>query len=329
MPTTPDGISSKPPGTDVVTDTTISSLTFNSLITDIYQALNKVKQVTQGGTGAQTVLDAAKNLGVVTLADFAGTATVGGPPNIITFTTLRVYTAYSNEMRIVARMGSDSTTGGTNGNVDSLGAKAIKTIGPAGTEIDIGTGDWYQGSIREFRYVSTANSGNGALILIQSGGGAAKALYEYRIPYSTSTTMTASSWTTWPLDTEVYDPSALGSVAANTLTVARAGLLRWSAYASPSATTATDNTFVKTRLFNVTNSAVVKTGSIIGVATGSEGSKRIGGLSTGAGQVEAGKQYRIQYYVFTTGGSANFNGWSTIGAPDLGDVLSLQVTLEA
>lgn len=329
MPTTPDGISSKPPGTDAVTDTTISSLTFNSLIADIYQALNKTKVVAQGGTGGQTILDAAKNLNVVTLADFAGTATVGGTPTAITFTTLRVYTAYSNEMRIVARMGSDSTTGGTNGNVDSLGAKAVKTIGPAGTEIDIGTGDWYQGSIREFRYVSTANSGNGALILIQSGGGAAKALYEYRIPYSTSTAMTTNAWTTWPLDTEVYDPSGLGAVASNTLTAARSGLARWSAYASPVASGAASNTFVKTRLFNVTNSVVVKTGSLIGAANGGEGSNRVGGLSTGAGLVEAGKQYRIQYYVFTTAGSANFNGWSTIGAPDLGDVLSLQVTLEA
>lgn len=260
--------------------------------------------------------------------DLGGGLVSAGSASVMTLTISRDIAAYADGFRTAFRAGT-TNTGATTLNINSKGAKPIKIFDGGSGEIDVKGGQIRAGGIYEVAYSSIANGGLGAFILLNVGGGAATAVFERRVAYNSSTTLTTGAWTTWPLDVEVSDPSDLGALASDTLTVSRNGRVRWEAYASPFAASAADSTFVKTRLFNVTNSSIIKTGSLIAVGNGNDGVVRIGGVSVGSAPVEAGKAYRVQYYVFTTGGSANFNGFGLIGAPDLGDILSLQVTLEA
>tara|TARA_R110000851_G_scaffold12862_2_gene44274 strand:+ start:5807 stop:7249 length:1443 start_codon:yes stop_codon:yes gene_type:complete len=92
-----------------------------------------------------------------------------------------------------------------------------------------------------------------------------------------------TSWTTRDLNTELYDPDGLVSIAANAFTVTKSGWVEWEAlFYKP--------TRVRTRLYDVTNSAVVSY-SLSGYNNNAD---NMVAPSTGGGQVTAGQTYRIE-----------------------------------
>lgn len=332
MPTTPDGISSQPPGTKAVTQTVVSSAKYNTVNDDIYAGLNKVKPISQGGTGATGIVDAAKGLQTPLLADLAGTHTVGGTATDIVITTLRGWETLSNDMLIsfIAAADSEANDDGTTLEVDQTAETIFKKPGPGGEEINIGAGDWYEGGLVTARYVSNANNGAGAFILVGSSGAGVHAIYEYRVAYNNSTALTANAWTTWPLDQMVSDPSGLAVLSANKLEITRSCKMTAKASARLSAIGAASNTIVKIRIFNVDDNVPVKNGNNMHVGNGGDGTTAATLTSEVVAMAEAGKEYRVEYYFWTNSGSANFGQGGTGGMPAaLGDVLSLLVELEA
>lgn len=328
MPTSSDGISTQPPGTEAVSGQKVDSLKWNAVNTDSYAAHNKVKVVAQGGTGGQTVIEAAVNLTIPLLADFAGTHTVGGTATALTLTTQRAYEELANLMRLPFRAASDSAAGGTTINVDGLGAKAVKKIGPGGTESDIGVGDWYQGGIAELRYVSAAASGAGAFVLMQAAGGGAYAVYKHTVPYNDYATMSTNTWFTYPISSEAYDPSGLGALSSNVITPARNGRLEWRVSCTATAGEA-DSTAFLSRLIKNSDNTQIEVGSVDGVGSGA-GSQRRGLSSYGEAAVTAGVGVRLQCHVATTSGTAQYNGWSSLPLPsDIVAFTPLIITLRA
>lgn len=108
-------------------------------------------------------------------------------------------------------------------------------------------------------------------------------------------TFTASAWQTRTLNTEARDPDGLISLSSNQFTPTVAGWVEWSAPASLVG-------YHKTRLYNVTDAAVVSYGTGEAAASGVGVSTR----SEGGGAVVAGKAYRIEHYCQTTGTTYGF-----------------------
>lgn len=108
-------------------------------------------------------------------------------------------------------------------------------------------------------------------------------------------TFTASAWQTRTLNTEARDPDGLMSLSSNQFTPTVAGWVEWSAPASLVGNH-------KTRLYNVTDAAIVSYGTGEAAASGVGVSNR----SEGGGAVVAGKAYRIEHYCQTTGTTYGF-----------------------
>lgn len=108
-------------------------------------------------------------------------------------------------------------------------------------------------------------------------------------------TCTSGAWQTRTLNTEVFDTNSLISLAANAFTPSANGVVEWSA---PAVNTLDH----QTRLFNVTDTAVVGYGSseyspaAIGVPT----------RSVGSALVVSGKAYRLEHRCNTTVASSGF-----------------------
>lgn len=260
--------------------------------------------------------------------DISGVVVSGGTASVMTATLNSSITTLFDGLIFAVRHGT-TNTGATTMNPNALGGKAVKIFDGTSGEIDPKAGQIRLGNIGIYAYSSIANSGNGALILLNpASAGSSIALYNHTVSYTSTTTMTTGAWTTAPLSTEEYDPSGMASLASNVLTTAKACSVEWDFYGSITAGNVA-NSFIVSRLYNVTNSAVVGLiGTKIGLGTGTTQTVQISGVSKGEAIVEAGKQYRVEYYVYLQdGGVAFFNGWGAISAPDLGASLSLRVKL--
>lgn len=100
---------------------------------------------------------------------------------------------------------------------------------------------------------------------------------------------TSGAWRARDLNTEARDASALVSIAANQFTPTVAGWVEWSAPAS--------NVGIhQARLYNVTDSTVVGTGTVERCAGSGDTSTR----SFGGAAVVAGKAYRVEHQCATT-----------------------------
>lgn len=97
--------------------------------------------------------------------------------------------------------------------------------------------------------------------------------------------LNSASWDKRTLNTEVYDPNGLISIASSEFTPTVDGWVEWSAPAYG----AGDH---KTRLYNVTGAAVVGYGSS---ETSSSASANTTSRSVGGGAVSAGVTYRIEH----------------------------------
>lgn len=106
-------------------------------------------------------------------------------------------------------------------------------------------------------------------------------------------TFTSGAWQTRTLNTEVRDAYSLITLSSNEFTPTVAGWVEWSAPAY-------DCTENQTRLYNVTDTAVVTYGTSKYAGTGSIMD------STGGGAVVAGKAYRIEHRCATTKATNGF-----------------------
>jgi hypothetical protein len=114
-------------------------------------------------------------------------------------------------------------------------------------------------------------------------------------------TFTSGAWQTRTLNTEVYDTDSLVSISSNQFTPTANGIVEWSAPASEVG----DH---QTRLYNVTDSAVVA----YGTSEYAEPSTGAQNRSFGSGPVVAGKAYRIEHRCeasITTYGLGNSNSF--------------------
>ena len=102
---------------------------------------------------------------------------------------------------------------------------------------------------------------------------------------------TPSTWVKRTLNTEVYDPDGLISVASSEFTPTVNGWVEWSAPAR-------EVYAHKTRLYNVTGAAVVGYGS--SEWSGENAGKGFHTRSFGGAPVSAGTTYRIEHYAQTT-----------------------------
>jgi hypothetical protein len=115
---------------------------------------------------------------------------------------------------------------------------------------------------------------------LQAGLGAPHFMLEDQKASGTNgqTVASASVWTTRDLNTEVFDPGSIVSIASNEFTTTVACWVEWQSVGRDAH---------MTRLYNVTDATTVST-STTATATG------IGQVTSGGGAVVAGKAYRIE-----------------------------------
>ena len=114
-------------------------------------------------------------------------------------------------------------------------------------------------------------------------------------------TFTSGAWQTRVLNTEVRDPDGLVSISSNQFTPTVAGWVEWTC---PAFQTASHST----RLYNVTDSAVVGTGSSGSAYNANNGSSSFGGAA-----VIAEKAYRVEHYCTGTKTTNGFGDGHSLG----------------
>lgn len=127
---------------------------------------------------------------------------------------------------------------------------------------------------------------------LQAGLGAPHAVLEDQKASGTAgQTLTNAVWVTRNLNTEVRDPSGIVSIASNEFTVT---VDCWCEFSTVVCST------TKSRLYNVTDAAIVAEGTYPGVFSGQSGNPN----SAGGGLLTAGKTYRVESRCGTGGNTA-------------------------
>ncbi|TPJ97635.1 hypothetical protein FJ872_31985 [Mesorhizobium sp. B2-5-9] len=344
MPFNAQGVFSLPPGVKAVSNEIASSSAYNTALVDIEAAFNAKTPVTRGGSNADNGVDAAKNLGLISAADLAGTGIVTGSATEIILTTSRGYSTLANSIRIALRAASASADDGTTFTLDDCPEANIKKI-VDGAYVDIEADDWFAGSIIELRYDTLADSGDGAFVLLmappKSRTGIAILTKSYAYNAS-DVAATENAWTIFPLDTETSDADGIVSISTNSFTPTEDCIATWSAsmYIS-TGNTASDGggTFV-TQIYNVTDSAIVGVnGSLATIdlswvtnppADPDPIIRVVNRLtSQGMAVLAAGKAYEIRYYAVTSGsgdGVSIHNPTSLVSG--MGNDVALRILLQ-
>lgn len=146
MPRNGSGVYGLPAGTAAVPNTTIESAKYNSVNSDVAQALTDSVNV-QGtapfqanqpmggnkltGLGAGTVSGDSISLGQAQSGIVAHAATVAGTADAITAAFSPPFTAWTAKMRFRFTAGATNTVTNPTANVDGLGAKTIKKLNGA------------------------------------------------------------------------------------------------------------------------------------------------------------------------------------------------------
>jgi hypothetical protein len=115
MPLNGAGLASKPSGTTAVSNTTIESSKFNSVIDDIYSIFNTARPVAYGGTGGTSVITgwdglAAKGTDIATASSINLTTATGPSLTLTGTTTITGVTLAEGSIRIVRAAGAFQIT---------------------------------------------------------------------------------------------------------------------------------------------------------------------------------------------------------------------------
>lgn len=193
MPRNGSGIYGPPAGTAAVPNTTIESADYNSVVTDISEALTDSINVDGTapfqanqpmatfkftGLGAGSAATDSAQLGQVQNSIVSHAASVGGTADAITATFAPVFTAYTAKMRFRFTAGGANTIANPVIDVDGLGDKTIKKHNSAALVVGDITGS---GHVCECVY-------NGTDVLLLNPGSAAAPVETFAIAISDETT---------------------------------------------------------------------------------------------------------------------------------------------
>ena len=309
MPRNGQGIMERLPGSTAEPGETIASAMFNAVVDDVVSGMNGRLPIALGGTNANNIATAAKNMGTVYANDHAGTGTVGGTATAITYTSSRGgYEAWGNSIRFTFKATSNSADSGTTIALDALTAKAAK-IRENGVERAIRAGDWYNNDLVDVRYDSTAASGAGALIVLSARGSGGMPFAVLNANYADADVEVAAyeAWTTLPLISEEYDPQNQVTLSANQFVSLKSG---WLDSVTVMVTQGVSNVVVNfilyMRLWNVTTSAAVAYAvATRGISNGVNAqAPSIPLTSILSAPINAGDNYRLEYWVRRSNASA-------------------------
>lgn len=280
MPRNGSGVASQPSNTAAVSGDTISSTKFNQIMADVYSIFNtkwpQSLTATLSELGGQPVnanLTSLSTLG--TAADkIAYTTSVGAWAETAFPAWARTFNASADIATARTNLGaqaSDATLTSLSGLSlvagDILYATAADTVarlakGTSGQKLQM-------------------NSGETAPEWVSASGVPDVVLEDQKPANTDSQTFTAHTWTTHDLTTEVRDPKGLMTLSANQFTPSVSGWVEWDVSVREQA---------QSRLYNVTDGAVVGYGSTVHIVSGGTTVKTGGGAA-----VVAGKIYRIEF----------------------------------
>jgi hypothetical protein len=132
-----------------------------------------------------------------------------------------------------------------------------------------------------------------------SSGGPDVVLEDQKSSGTFGGTFTSGAWQTRTLNTKAHDPDGLITLSSNTFTPSVDGWVEWSAPAYVV-------NYHATRLYNVTDSVVVKEG------TSQYSGGNADNSSTGGAPVVAGKTYRLEHRCSVTGTTSGFGAAASV-----------------
>lgn len=207
-------------------------------------------------------------------------------------TPLAFFQRSADGLSIIGRLAADVKNDIGLGNVDDT-SDADKPVSTAQQSALDGKSD--VGHTHDDRYYTETEVD---ALLAGAVGGLSLAAYfiDRKAEGTNGGTFTGGSYQTRELNTKFYDPDNLVTIVGNEFTVLANGWVEWSAPAFV-------NGAHKSRLYNVTDDQVVQVGS-------AEFTNAVLGPSQtqsfGAGEVVAGKTYRIEHQCSTTQSSTGF-----------------------
>lgn len=326
-----------------VPGTVIVATQHNTPLTDLQTANNYERPIIAGGTGANTAGGARTNLGVaaatisvtysgtsvdnvvprwngvsgalqdsaLTIAD-GGDATLestdagaaAGP--VLTLSRNSATPAAADVIGRLAYSGEDSA-----GNTEVYAYHEVVIDDPVSTFED---STWRLVTRTAGANTSPIAAAAGALSApggfsvsgIRVGGVPDAVLEDQKASGTDGGGSTSGSWQTRDLNTEVRDVFSIISIAANQFTPTVDGWVEWSA-------PAVDPNTHQTRLFNVTDTAVVGYGSSERVGVSVTTCTR----SVGGGAVVAGKTYRIEHRVQTSNAGDGYGAANSFGGTEV------------
>lgn len=151
----------------------------------------------------------------------------------------------------------------------------------------------------------------------QAGGRFLGALQNRTSGTGSPPTVTVNAWTDYPINHELYDPDSVLSLASNTFTCSEDGTVEWFAQGHmdlSASAPANSAGFFKTRLYDVTDAAVVADGHADHLGS-PNGEYWYNLKSRGVGLIVAGHSYKLQYFMSPpSSGTIGYLGTPYIGA---------------
>lgn len=276
MPRNGSGVYSKPANATATAGTKIESAHFNTLIDDIAADLNAARPVVAGGTGVTSIaaFKTACNLVIGTdiqayNADLTAIAGLTSAADSLPYFTGSGTASLADLSPFGRTLIDDPSAANARTTLE------LETIGQAEAEAGTAT------TTRAF----TAQRVKQAIMALAGGGGIPSAVVEDQKPSGTAGgTNVKGAWATRVLNTKIYDPDSLVTLASNQVTVTNDGWIEWESTFQGTGET-------QTRLFNVTDAVVAGAGTSFYSTTSNIETTIHGGGSP----VLAGKVYRVEY----------------------------------
>ena len=195
----------------------------------------------------------------------------------------------------------------TSGSEDSRYEWATMVAGTLGFRMHLGAGLYLQGATGTDKGAGTINATAVYANGVRVGGSPDVVLEDQKSAGSNGGTFTSGSWQTRTLNTEARDIGGLCTLSSNEFTMTVDGWVEWDAPACGVFTH-------QTRLYNVTDTAVVKSGS---TERSDNGDHNVTTRSRGGAAVVAGKTYRLEHRSGSTKSTFGFGSSANMGETEV------------